>query len=62
MRKATPFTFYFLYFAATAALIPFIVLYYQQLGFSGGPIGLRRLRAGSGLPRSTPTCFLTCES
>ena len=40
MRKATPFTFYFLYFAATAALIPFIVLYYQQLGFSGGQIGL----------------------
>ena len=40
MRKATPFTFYFLYFAATAALIPFIVLYYQQLGFTGGQIGL----------------------
>ncbi|HSN76761.1 MAG TPA: MFS transporter [Anaerolineae bacterium] len=40
MRKAIPFAFYFLYFAAAAALIPFVVLYYQQLGFSGAQIGL----------------------
>jgi PPP family 3-phenylpropionic acid transporter len=40
MRKAIPFAFYFLYFAAAAALIPFIVLYYQYLGFSGAQIGL----------------------
>jgi MFS transporter, PPP family, 3-phenylpropionic acid transporter len=40
MRKAIPFTFYFLYFAAAASLIPFVVLYYQQLGFSGAQIGL----------------------
>jgi PPP family 3-phenylpropionic acid transporter len=40
MRKAIPFAFYFLYFAAAAALIPFIVLYYQSLGFSGAQIGL----------------------
>lgn len=40
MRKAIPFTFYFLYFAAAAALIPFVVLYYQYLGFSGAQIGL----------------------
>jgi PPP family 3-phenylpropionic acid transporter len=40
MRKAIPFTFYFLYFAAAASLIPFVVLYYQQLGFTGAQIGL----------------------
>jgi MFS family permease len=40
MRKAIPFAFYFLYFAAAAALVPFIVLYYQYLGFSGAQIGL----------------------
>ena len=40
MRKAIPFAFYFLYFAAAAALIPFFVLYYQYLGFSGAQIGL----------------------
>ncbi len=43
MRKAIPFAFYFLYFlyfTAAAALIPFVVLYYQSLGFSGAQIGL----------------------
>lgn len=40
MRKAIPFAFYFLYFAAAVSLIPFIVLYYQRLGFSGAQIGL----------------------
>ncbi len=35
-----PSAFYFFYFAAIAAVIPFITLYYQSLGFSGGQIGL----------------------
>lgn len=33
-------SFYFFYFAASAALFPFLVLYYEQLGFSGRQIGL----------------------
>jgi PPP family 3-phenylpropionic acid transporter len=33
-------TFYFLYYAAAAALLPFLVLYYEQLGLSGGQIGV----------------------
>jgi PPP family 3-phenylpropionic acid transporter len=40
LRRAYPFTFYFLYFAALACLAPFVVLFYQQLGFSGAQIGL----------------------
>jgi PPP family 3-phenylpropionic acid transporter len=40
MSKIWPFTFYFLYFASLAALMPFFVLFYQQLGFSGAQIGL----------------------
>jgi PPP family 3-phenylpropionic acid transporter len=32
-------TFYFLYYAAAASLIPFLVIYYEQLGFSGRQIG-----------------------
>ncbi len=35
-----PFSFYFLYFAAFASLMPFFVLFYQGLGYSGGEIGL----------------------
>jgi len=35
-----PFSFYFLYFAAMASLMPFIVLFYQQLEFNGAQIGL----------------------
>jgi PPP family 3-phenylpropionic acid transporter len=35
-----PAAFYFLYFAAIAAAVPFLALYYQSLGFSGGEIGL----------------------
>jgi len=31
---------YFLYFSAFAALLPFFVLFYQRLGFSGAQIGL----------------------
>ncbi len=40
MKKASAFTFYFMFFAALAALMPFLVLYYQELGFSGAQIGL----------------------
>ena len=40
MKKTAPFTFYFLYFAALACLAPFVVLFYQQLGFGGPQIGL----------------------
>lgn len=40
MKKIWPFTFYFLYFAAFASLMPFFVLFYQGLGFSGPQIGL----------------------
>ena len=40
MRKIWPFTFNFLLFAATASVSPFIVLYYQGLGFTGTQIGL----------------------
>ena len=35
-----PFSFYFLYYAAMASFMPFIVLFYQQLNFSGTQIGL----------------------
>ena len=40
MKKIWPFTFYFLYFAAFASLLPFFVLFYQRLGFDGAQIGL----------------------
>jgi PPP family 3-phenylpropionic acid transporter len=40
MRKLWPFTFYFLLFAAIASVGPFLVLYYQGLGFTGTQIGL----------------------
>jgi MFS family permease len=40
MKRIWPFTFYFLYFAAMSSLMPFLVLFYQGLGFSGAHIGL----------------------
>jgi MFS transporter, PPP family, 3-phenylpropionic acid transporter len=40
MKKIWPFSFYFLYFAALSALMPFFVLFYQRLGFNGAQIGL----------------------
>ena len=40
MKRIWPFTFYFLYFAAFSSLLPFLVLFYQGLGFSGAQIGL----------------------
>ena len=40
MKKIWPFSFYFLYFAAMSSLLPYIVLFYQDLNFSGTQIGL----------------------
>ena len=40
MRKIWPFTFNFLWFASIAFVVPYIVLYYQDLGFTGTQIGL----------------------
>lgn len=40
MKKFWPFSFYFLYYAAMASFMPFVVLFYQQLGFNGVQIGL----------------------
>jgi MFS family permease len=40
MKKIWPFSFYFLYFAAIASALPFFVLFYQRLGFTGTQIGL----------------------
>jgi MFS transporter, PPP family, 3-phenylpropionic acid transporter len=37
---AIPRLFYFCYFAAMAALMPFLALYYRQIGLSEGQIGL----------------------
>jgi MFS transporter, PPP family, 3-phenylpropionic acid transporter len=40
VKKIWPFTFYFLFFAALTSLMPFLVLFYQTLEFSGAQIGL----------------------
>jgi PPP family 3-phenylpropionic acid transporter len=40
MKKIYPFFFYLLYFGANACFFPYIVLYYQSLGFTGTQIGL----------------------
>ncbi|HEY43239.1 MAG TPA: MFS transporter [Anaerolineae bacterium] len=40
MRKIWPFTFNFLWFASFACVLPYLVLYYQALGFTGTQIGL----------------------
>lgn len=40
MKRIVPFSFYFLYFAAFASLLPYFVLFYQSLGFNGAEIGL----------------------
>lgn len=40
MKRFWPFSYYFLYFAALAAFSPYIVLYWQSLGFSSPQIGL----------------------
>ncbi len=40
MNKAWPFALNFLLFAAVAFAMPFLVLYYQSLGFTGAEIGV----------------------
>ena len=45
MRKVWPFTLNFLLYGSMACVLPFMVLYYQELGFTGAQIGLL-----SGLP------------
>jgi PPP family 3-phenylpropionic acid transporter len=40
MKKIWPFSFYFLLFAGAAAHLPYRVLYYQSLSFTGAQIGL----------------------
>jgi PPP family 3-phenylpropionic acid transporter len=40
MKRIWPFSFYFLYYAALASFMPFIVLFYQELKFNGAQIGL----------------------
>ncbi len=40
MRKIWPFTFYFFFFAAFSALMPYLVLYYRWRGLTGFQIGL----------------------
>jgi len=40
MRKIWPFSFYFLFFAAASALVPYMALYYRQIGLSGAEIGI----------------------
>lgn len=40
MRRIWPFSFSFLWFASVALIVPFVVLYYQELGFTGPQIGL----------------------
>jgi len=40
MSTIWPFAFYFLQFAGFATVGPFLVLYYQELGFTGAQIGL----------------------
>lgn len=40
MKKYLSFSFYIVFFAAQASFLPFIVLFYQGLGFDGAQIGL----------------------
>jgi PPP family 3-phenylpropionic acid transporter len=40
VKKIWPFSFYFLLFAGAAAHLPYRVLYYQSLSFTGAQIGL----------------------
>jgi PPP family 3-phenylpropionic acid transporter len=40
MRKIWPFSFYFIYYAALAMFMPFIVLFYQEIEFSGPQIAI----------------------
>jgi len=49
MKKIWPFSFYFLIFAGAAAHLPYQVLYYQSLSFTGAQIGLVSLPLVTGL-------------
>lgn len=40
MKKTAPFMFYLFYYAAVSFSMPFIILYFQELGFTGAQIGL----------------------
>lgn len=40
MKKITPFIYYILIFGSFASFGPFMVLFYQELGFTGAQIGL----------------------
>jgi MFS transporter, PPP family, 3-phenylpropionic acid transporter len=40
MKKFWPFSFYFIYYAALAMFMPFIVLFYQEIDFNGPQIAL----------------------
>ena len=40
MKKFWPFAFYFWQYAGIAFMMPFLVLFYQSLGFNGGQIGV----------------------
>jgi MFS transporter, PPP family, 3-phenylpropionic acid transporter len=40
MKKAWPFLFYFLFYAAASGVFPYAALYYQSIGLSGAQIGL----------------------
>jgi len=39
MKRIMPFTFYLVYYAAAVFIQPFVVLYFQDLGFNGAQIG-----------------------
>jgi MFS family permease len=39
MKKIWPFSFYFFYFGAIATMLPYLVLYYGELGLAGRQIG-----------------------
>jgi PPP family 3-phenylpropionic acid transporter len=40
MKRTLPFTFYLIYYAAAAFIQPFVILYFEELGFNGVQIGL----------------------
>ena len=40
MKKFWPFSFYFIYYAALAMFMPFIVLFYQEIDFNGPQIAV----------------------
>ena len=65
-RFLEPKAFYFFYYAALAALQPYLALYYRSLGLTGSAIGIlsailrwwRWLVARCGLPWPTATALI----